>query len=193
MKYLIGALVIIGIFVAVNFFKGGSEVRKEFRPLVHAIDLKVKGIDHNHRVQIVEDDYVHEDSVFKIRGYYNHGKLIKLVGITKTKNYERDDYFYFEANEPIFSGHMINFRDTQFAEEFKYYYKQGKVVETLFWEDNYTPGERFPHETFEEFTPDMDSLMKEEKQRVAFFVDKLDSEGMEIKRVNDNLEANSSR
>lgn len=188
MKNLI-ILTIISFFIA----SCGSEVKKENRKLVEAIDHKVKSIDHNHRVQIVEDDFVIADSLFKVRGYFNEGRLMKLVGIIKTPHFERDDYFYFENEKPLFSGHMMNFRDDRLAEEFKYYYKDSQIVECLFWEDHYKPGKRFPHETFTEFEPNMDSLMNEEKQRMEFFLAKLDMEGFTIKESNENLEANSSR
>lgn len=171
----------------------GSEVKKENRKIVESIDYKVKNIDHNHRISIVEDDFVEADSSYKVRGYFNEGRLLKLVGILKTPHFERDDYFYFENEKPIFSGHMINFRDDRLAEEFKYYYRNGTIVESLFWEDHYQPGKRFPHETFREFEPDMDSLMQEEKTRMAFFMDKLNEEGFELKSINENLEANSKR
>lgn len=181
------------IILALLTFSCGSEVKKENRPLVKAIDYKVKSIDHNHRISIVEDDFVQSDSSYKVRGYFNEGRLMKLVGIIKTPHFERDDYFYFENETPIFSGHMMNFRDDRLAEEFKYYYNEGKIVESLFWEDHYKPGKRFPHETFKEFDPNMDSLMNEEKTRMAFFLSKLEKEGFEIKHINENLEANSSR
>lgn len=171
----------------------GSEVKKENRPLVKAIDHKVKTIDHNHRISIIEDDFVRADSSFKVRGYFNDERLIKLIGIIKTPHFERDDYFYFENDKPIFSGHMINFKDDRLAEEFKYYYKGPNIVESLFWKDNYQPGKRFPHETFREFEPDMDSLMNEEKTRMDFYLSKLDEEGFEIKHINEHLEANSSK
>jgi hypothetical protein len=168
----------------------GSEIKKENRRTVKAIDYKVKEIDHNHRISIVEDDYVENDSTYKIRGYFNEGRLQKLVGIIKTPHFERDDYFYFENNKPIFSGHMMNFMDDNIAEEFKYYYKDGKIVESLFWKDHYQPGKRFPHETFREFEPDMDSLMREERNRMSFYLSKLEQEGFEIKHLNEHLEAN---
>ncbi|GAB4240264.1 MAG: hypothetical protein Tsb0034_16690 [Ekhidna sp.] len=171
----------------------GSEVKKENRDLVASVDHKVKQIDHNHRIQIIEDDFVQADSIYKVRGYFNEGKLIKLVGIIKTAHFERDDYFYFEHEKPIFSGHMMNFRDNRLAEEFKYYYEDDQIKECLFWKDHYQPGKRFPHETFEEFEPNMDSLMNEERNRMAFYLAKLDAEGFEIKHINDNLEANSNR
>lgn len=179
--------------LALLAFACGSEVKKENRPLVEAIDKKVKSIDHNHRIQIIEDDFTRADSVYKVRGYYNEGSLIKLVGIIKTAHFERDDYFYFENERPIFSGHMMNFPDDRLAEEFKYYYKGSIIVESLFWEDHYKPGKRFPHETFEEFEPDMDSLMNEERTRMAFYLSHLEAEGFEIKHANENLEANSTR
>ena len=171
----------------------GSEIKKENRKLVEVIDYKVKSIDHNHRISIIEDDFIQADSAYKVRGYFNEGRLMKLVGIIKTPHFERDDYFYFENEKPIFSGHMMNFMDDRLAEEFKYYYQDGKIVESLYWEDHYKPGKRFPHETFEEFEPDMDSLMQEEESRMAFFISKLESEGFELKHINENLEANSNR
>ena len=180
------------IFILMLLASCGSEVKKENRKLVEAIDYKVKHIDQNHRVSIVEDDFVHSDSVYKVRGYFNEGRLMKLVGITKTPHFERDDYFYFENEKPIFSGHMINFMDDRLAEEFKYYYKQERIVECLFWEDHYKPGKRFPHETFKEFDPNMDSLMNEERTRMAFFLTKLEEEGFELKHINEHLEANSN-
>ena len=164
------------------------EIKKENQKLVESIDYKVRHIDHNHRVSIIEDDYVNNDSTHKIRGYYMEGRLLKLIGITRTPHFERDDYFYFENGKPIFSGHMINFMDDQLAEEFKYYYRDRKIVECLFWEDHYKEGARFPHEHFEEFDPNnMDSLMNAEKTRLAFFKRKLEEEGVEMKHENDNL------
>lgn len=173
----------------------GSEVSKEYRQLVSAVDHKVKSIDHNHRIQIIEDDFVSADSLYKVRGYFSEGRLLKLVGIIKTSHFERDDYFYYENNKPIFSGHMINFMDDRLAEEFKYYYspKTGIIEECLFWMDHYEPGKRFPHETFEEFSPNMDSLMNEERTRMKFYLSHLQESGFEIKHINENLEANSGR
>ena len=118
---------------------------------------------------------------------------MKFVGIIKTPHFERDDYFYFENEALIFSGHMINFMDDRLAEELKYYYKSGFIVESLFWKDHYEPGKRFPHETFREFESNMDSLMQEEKQRMSFFLSKLEREGFELKHINENPEANSGR
>ncbi|MEO9872516.1 hypothetical protein [Ekhidna sp.] len=184
----------LGLIITVLlFYSCGSEVKKENRHLVEAIDYKVKSIDHNHRISIVEDDFVLSDSVYKVRGYFNEGRLMKLVGVIKTPHFERDDYFYFENEKPIFSGHMINFMDNRLAEEFKYYYHGDTIVESLFWEDHYKPGKRFPHETFKEFEPDMDSLMSEERNRMSFFLSKLEKEGFELKHINENLEANSNR
>jgi len=164
-----------------------TEIKKENRKYVEAIDYKVKNIDHNHRTTIVEDDFVAGDTTYKVRGYMMEGRLQKLVGITRTAHFERDDYFYFENRKPIFSGHMINFMDERLAEEFKYYYRDNGIVESLFWEDHYEPGKRFPHERFKEFEPDMDSLMSEENSRLNFFLSKLDQEGFELKEENDNL------
>lgn len=155
--------------------------------MVKSIDYKVKSIDHHHRIQIVEDDFVVGDSTYKIRAYMSEGQMQKLVGILRTPHYERDDYFYFEGKKPIFSGHMINFMDDRLAEEFKYYYKENKIVESLFWKDYYDPNKRFPHEEFEEFEPDLDSLMQEESGRLNFFLSKINQEGFEIKHENTNL------
>lgn len=163
------------------------EVSKEYRKLVNAVDYDVRNIDHNHRVSIFEDDFILGDSAFKVRAYYMEGQLQKLVGITRTAHFERDDYFYFRQSKPIFSGHMMNFMDERLAEEFKYYYQDGRIVECLFWEDHYQPGKRFPHEKFEEFYPDVDSLMNEDRKRLDFFQAKLLEEGFQVKEENDNL------
>lgn len=180
----------VNFAILLFLFSCGNEVKKENRQLVEIIDHKVKSIDHNHRIRIVEDDFINADSSYKVRGYFMEKQLIKLVGIIKTPHFERDDYFYFESGHPIFSGHMMNFMDDRLAEEFKYYYKGGEITESLFWMDHYQPGKRFPHETFTEFEPNMDSLMNEEKSRMDFFLSKLDEEGFEIKRINENLKAN---
>lgn len=193
MKYVKGIFTTAGLMLFIFLSQSCSEVSKEYRTLVKVVDYKVKNIDHNHRVQIVEDDFIQADSSYKVRGYFNEGKLMKLVGIIKTPHFERDDYFYFEQEKPIFSGHMINFRDDRLAEEFKYYYQDGTIVESLFWKDHYKPGKRFPHETFKEFSPDIDSLMSEERNRMAFYLTKLEEEGFEIKHINEHLEANSNR
>ncbi|MEQ8906621.1 hypothetical protein [Ekhidna sp.] len=193
MKYVLGVAVVVLLILVTILYQSKSEVSKEFRPLVKAVDYKVRHIDQNHRVSIIEDDFVSADSVYKVRGYFNEGRLMKLVGIIKTPHFERDDYFYFENEKPIFSGHMINFMDDRLAEEFKYYYQDGSIVESLFWKDYYEPGKRFPHETFKEFDPNMDSLINEEKTRMAFFLSKLEEEGFELKHINENLEANSNR
>lgn len=193
MKYVLGVVIVVLLIFVTILYQSRSEVSKEFQPLVKTIDNKVKHIDQNHRISIIEDDFVQSDSAYKVRGYFNGNRLIKLVGIIKTPHYERDDYFYFENNKPIFSGHMMNFMDDRLAEEFKYYYQDGKVVESLFWKDYYEPGKRFPHETFEEFNPNMDSLMNEENSRMNFYLTKLEKEGFEIKHINENLEANTGR
>ncbi len=158
--------------------------------LVEAVNKKVSEIDHSHRLQIIEDDFVRGDTLFKIRGYYQDHHLMKLVGLTKTPHFERDDYFYFEDGQQLFSGHMMNFRDDRIAEEFKYYFENGTIKKTLMWKDTYTPGKRFPHETFKSFSPNMDSLMREEKQRVAYFSELLNKEGRELLEERENLEAN---
>lgn len=171
-----------------------SDVSREKRPLVDGINHKVGDIDANHRVRIVEDDFHTGDSIYKIRGYFMDEHLLKLVGILHTSHVDRDDYFYFDKNVPIFSGHLMVQRDDQMASEFKYYYgESGYVEEALFWEDHYQVGKRFPHEHFEEFEPDKDSLRETEEDRLYFFLDKLDMEGFEIRHLNENLEANTKR
>ncbi|MFT7031015.1 MAG: hypothetical protein ACJA2C_002416 [Marinoscillum sp.] len=106
----------------------------------------------------------------------------------------RDDYFYFENNAPIFSGHLVVSKDDQIASEYKYYYgEDGYVSEALFWEDSYTVGKRFPHEHFEEFNPDIDSLHDWEEKRLKFFLEYLNLEGFEIMHLNENLEANTKK
>ncbi|MEP5613164.1 MAG: hypothetical protein ABJP45_12995 [Cyclobacteriaceae bacterium] len=179
--------IIYSLSIAAIVIACTPEIKKENQKLVESIDYKVKSIDHHHRITIVEDDFVQGDSTFKVRAYMSEGRIQKLVGITRTAHFERDDYFYFENEKPIFSGHMINFVDESLAEEFKYYYRGNNIVESLFWEDHYDPTKRFPHEHFEEFEPNMDSLMAEENSRLAFFRSKLDEEGFAVKEENDNL------
>lgn len=170
----------------------GDVVKKENRELVRVINYKTSHIDANHRVLIREDDFHEGDSIYKVRAYYHDDEIVKLVSVLRTPHIERDDYFYFEENAPIFSGHLMNNRDDHAAAEFKYYYgEDGIIAETLFWEDTYTPGKRFPHENFKEFDPDIDSLMMMEVKRLAFYMRKLDSEGFEVLRLNENLEANT--
>ncbi len=167
-----------------------SPVRKENRPRVDAINKTVHLIDGNHRVQIIEDDFHEGDSIFKIRAYYMESELIKIVNILRTAHFERDDYFYFDDEEIIFSGHMWNERDQHIAAEYKYYYDDGKIFESLFWEDSYVPGQRFPHEKFAEFEPNVDSLISMEKDRLSFCLSKLAVEGVEILHYNEYIGAN---
>ncbi|RED99748.1 hypothetical protein [Marinoscillum furvescens] len=189
MKHFFPLAALILVFAACS-----SEVSKEKRPLVDAIQKKVRDIDANHRVSIREDDFHKGDSIYKIRGYFMDDELLKLVGVLHTPRIERDDYFYFDKHEPIFSGHLVVLRDDKLAAEYKYYYgEEGYVDEALFWEDHYQPGKHFPHEHFEEFEPDRDSLRKAEEERLQFFLTKLDLEGFEIRHLNENLEANTER
>ena len=44
----------------------------------------------------------------------------------------------------------------------------GYHCESLSWKGHYEPEKRFPHETFEEFDPNMDRLMQEERNRIDF-------------------------
>lgn len=167
------------------------EISEEKRPLVDAINKKVDNIDANHRVRIVEDDFHQGDSIYKIRGYFMDDFLLKLVGVLHTPHLERDDYFYFENHKPIFSGHVLVRRDDQIASEYKYYYSDdGHIDESLFWKDHYERGKQFPHEHFKEFRPNQDSLILTEKERLMFFLAKLNLEGFEIRHLNENLSAN---
>lgn len=171
-----------------------SEVSEEKRPLVDAINKKVDDIDANHRVEIYEDDFHVGDSVYKVRGYFMDENLLKLVGILYAPNGERDDYFYFENGKPIFTGHIVVLKNELLASEYKYYFNnEGVVDEALYWEDHYKRGKQFPHEKFREFTPDLDSLMASENERLNFFLSKLDVEGFEVRHENENLGANTER
>lgn len=179
----------VWIFISLMSLGCHSEISKR-GDLVESVNLDVARIDHNHRVRIIEDDFVKGDSIFKIREYLSGDERIKIVGIVKTSHFERDDYFYFSDGQKIFSGHMINFMDDNLAEEFKYYFKDGELTRAFMWKDNYVPGERFPHETFELFEPDLDSLMNEENTRLDFFMGLIEKEGIEIKQENENVGAN---
>lgn len=75
-----------------------SEGSKEKKPLMENINKKVDDVDANRGVDIYEDDFHSCDSIYKIRGYFVNGKILKLY----SSGGERDDYFYFENNEPIF-------------------------------------------------------------------------------------------
>ncbi|MFY0689529.1 MAG: hypothetical protein JXQ90_20330 [Cyclobacteriaceae bacterium] len=186
MKQSLLSLIVILIAIV-----GCNPVKKENRDLVKLINYKLAHIDGNHRVQIIEDDFHQGDSIFKIRAYYMDEYLVKIVSVLRTSHIERDDYFYFEKNEPIFSGHMYNLRDDHSAEEYKFYYENGRIEESLYWADTYEPGKKFPHERFKEYEPNVDSLMESEKERLTFCLEKLAMEGFEILHLNENLEANS--
>ncbi len=171
-----------------------SDVSKEKRPMVNKIEEKIADINANHRTSIVEDDFHQGDSIFKIRGYFMDDQMLKVVGVLHTSHIERDDYFYFENNEPIYSGHLVVQKDDRMASEFKYYYgEDGYVNEALFWSDHYQVGKRFPIEHFNEFRPDKDSLRITEEDRLKFFLEKLKMEGFEVTHLNENLDANSSQ
>ncbi len=185
MRSLLSLLIVFTL----TFFACQSEMGKKGK-LVEEVNIKVSKIDHSHRQQIIESDFRRGDSLYKVRGYYMDNELQKVVGIIQTPHFERDDYFYFENGAPIFTGHFMNFRDDNLAEEFKYYFKNGNIANTLMWEDHYTPGKRFPHETFEHFDPDLDSLMNAENNRLAFFMRHLEQDAIEIKAENENLGAN---
>jgi len=177
--------------LALTLYSCTPEKKSETELLMDAINMKVSSIDHNHRVQIIEKDSIVGDSLYKVRGYLIGDQMIKVVGILQTPHFERDDYFYFENHEPLFSGHMINFKDDRLAEEFKYYYEGENVTQALFWEDHYTPGERFPHEHFEEFSPNQDSLLNTEQSRIKLLLHFLEMSSIEIKHLNENMGANN--
>ncbi len=169
----------------------GDGISKEKRPLVNSINEVISHIDSNHRVEILEDDIVSGDSLIKMRGYIMEGHLQKIVSTLRTAHIERDDYFYFDPEgHVIFSGHLVNDKDERLAAEYKYYYDKDQIVESLFWEDHYEPGKRFPHEKFQEFEPNMDSLLSSERSRIEYLVSKLETEGFVIKHLNENLKAN---
>ncbi|MFT6866716.1 MAG: hypothetical protein ACJA08_001551 [Cyclobacteriaceae bacterium] len=171
-----------------------SEISKEKAPLVAEVNRKVDDIDSNHRVQIIEDDFHEGDSIFKTRGYFMDGILLKLVGVLHAPLNERIDYFYFEDHAPLFSGHVVISKENLLASEFKYYYgADGYVDEALLWEDFYEKGKQFPHEHFTEFNPDKDSLRVTEEERLQFFLAKLDMEGFEILHLNENIQANVTK
>jgi hypothetical protein len=183
-------LLSILIVAFLTLYSCKSEVSKEKKGIVDIINQKVAAIDHNHRVFIIDEDHKTGDSLYKVRGYFAGDKILKIVGILRTPHFERDDYFYFEDHEPIFSGHMMNFMDAQLAEEFKFYYDGSEITEALFWEDHYKPGERFPHEDFTEYEPNQDSLLNSERKRLQLFLTLLDKNGVEIKHLNENEGAN---
>lgn len=178
------------IVVILTFTQCHSEMSMKGK-LVDEVNKQVARIDHSHRMSIVEDDFVRGDSLYKIRGYYSQNELLKIVGILKTPHFERDDYFYFKDGKQLFSGHFRNFRDERLAEEYKYYFQNGELARTYMWRDNYTPGKRFPHETFELFEPNLDSLMKTERERMNFFISLLETEGIQISEENENVGANN--
>ncbi len=176
--------------ILIGLFSCSSETDR----YVDAVNFKAKEIDSNRRIEIVEDDFHEGDTIHKIRGYYMDKVLLKLVGITRTSHMERDDYFYFDnEGKPLFTGHLINKRDEHDAAEYKYYYKDNKIVASMFWEDHYQPGKQFPHEQFSYFSPNLDSLYRIENQRVIYFKEKLETEGFEIHHENENLEANTDK
>jgi hypothetical protein len=181
------------LLVAILFLSActTSGIKKENEKTVELVNKMVDHIDSNKRVQILEDDFHEGDSVYKIRAYYYDDYLIKIVTVMRTSHFERDDYFYFENHEPIFSGHLVNEKDAHWAAEYKYYYEGGRIVESLFWKDTYEPGKQFPHERFRSFDPNIDSLMDKEKERLKFSLDNLALTNIEIRHLNENLEANT--
>ena len=150
-----------------------------------------RAVHHNdvrRRISIVEDDFKEGEVIYKIRGYFANNILIKIVAITRSTHSERDDYFYFDKDEKVFfTGHLVNDTDRHIAKEFKYYYENDEIRLALHWEDEYDPAKPFPHESFELFQLNLDSLMKEENERISFFKEKINSEGFLLKAENPNL------
>lgn len=190
MKHFLPILTLVSLL----FTSCYQEVSRKKRPLVDHVQEIVKDIDANHRVKIVEDDFHEGDSIYKVRGYFMDQQLLKLVGVLHTSHIERDDYFYFQQGAPIFSGHLMVQRDDKMASEYKYYFDDdGTIAESLYWQDHYESGKRFPHERFQEYQPNMDSLHAAEFNRLRYFLSKLDVEGFEVQGENENVEANISR
>lgn len=169
----------------------GCRETKEMEAHIDSIHKKIEHIDSNRRIRIVEDDFHTGDSIFKIRGYFHDELLQKVVSVLHTNSFERNDYFYFENHNPIFSGHVMISKVNRTAEEYKYYYgHDGFVRHALFWEDHYSPGKQFPHEHFVTFDHDKDSIRSSEEDRLQYLMGLLDLEGVEIKHLNENLGAN---
>ena len=165
-----------------------SDLTDEQQALIDRINREVHHTDVRRRISIVEDDYKEGENLFKIRGYFAEDKLIKIVAITRSVHGERDDYFYFDNNDNVyFTGHLVNDRDHHTAKEFKYYYENDDLKVALHWEDQYDPTKPFPHEHFEPFELNWDSLLTEENNRIAFFKEKIYSEGFTLQRENPNL------
>ncbi|MEQ9425931.1 MAG: hypothetical protein RJQ09_16015 [Cyclobacteriaceae bacterium] len=169
-------------------FTACSDLSSDQQKLVETLDRQVHHHDLMRRISIIEDDFVEDGVSYKLRAYLSDDELIKIVGVTTSPHFERDDYFYFNHDgDLIFTGHLINDRDHHIAREFKYYYKDGEVALPLHWEGEYDPKKPFPKEVFTPFQLNMDSLNNEEKSRLAFFMDKIQTEGFLIKAQNDNI------
>ena len=165
-----------------------SSLTQEEQDLIERINRDVHHTDVRRRISIVEDDYKEGEDLYKIRGYFADEKLIKIVGITRSVHGERDDYFYFNDEGGVyFTGHLMNDKDHHMAKEFKYYYENDDLKVALHWEDEYDPTKPFPHEHFEPFQLDWDSLLREENERIDFFKEKIYSEGFLLQRENPNL------
>lgn len=160
-----------------------SETQKK----VDHINEKSHLLDIRRRISIMEDDFIHGDTTYKIRGYFLDGALKKIVSITFNTSFERDDYFYFnEHNKLMFSGHLTNYKGRHDAEEFKFYYDDSELIGAFKWQDHYDPHKPFPHEHFSVFHPNKDSLEQVENERLNFFKDKIYSEGFLLKREKPN-------
>jgi hypothetical protein len=171
-----------------------SEQESEKEKFIKHVQTKIGHIDANRRIRIVEDDFHKGDSIYKIRGYFMDDVLQKLIAIMHTNDFERDDYFYFENHHPLFSGHVVVSKSDRKAEEYKYYYENdGFVKYALYWSDTYRKGEQFPHEHFIDYDHDRDSIRQTDEERLQFFLSLLDLEGIEIKHLNENLEANTMK
>jgi len=176
-------------YILLLFIFEGCKSEKD--KLEEKIEEKVKLIDFNRRVEIIEDDFKDEGVIYKIRAYVVDGVLLKIISVANSTAFEKDDYFYFENGEIIFSGHLYNDKSHSQASEYKYYYADGKIDHCMYWTDHYKPHKPFPHESFEPYYPDMDSLMNLERSRLAYFRQKLDIEGFQLKEEDENALVNS--
>ena len=159
-----------------------EKLSSETQRIVDKINETVHDLDVRRRISIKEDDFIHQDTTFKIRSYSVDGRVKKIVSVIYTEHFERDDYFYFDIHGKLmFSGHLMNEKDDHNAAEFKYYYHNDKIVAALEWEDHYQPHKPFPHEHFRVFHPNLDSLQREDQRRLHYFIEKLDTEGFFIK------------
>lgn len=185
MKKTLFALLSLTVFFLVTSCE--EKLDKSTQHKVDKINEKAHLLDIRRRISIIEDDFIHGDTTFKIRGYFLDEVLKKIVSITFNSKFERDDYFYFDShNELMFSGHLTNYKGRHDAEEYKFYYDKDGLIGAFKWQDHYDPHKPFPHEHFSVFHPNRDSLEKVEAERLTFFKDKIYSEGFLLKKEKQN-------